>query len=153
MKNYYYDKIAKDYHLKRKKPWKPLQEFINCILDKNYKFSGVCIDLGCGNGRNFLIFKDKTNKLIGIDNSIELLRIAKENLSDFTLFSKLDSHNITLILADLKHIPIREKIVNNIFSIAAIHHIKGKEKRQEAIFNLYNLIKKNGFLLVTVWRR
>ena len=44
-------------------------------------------------------------------------------------------------------------MINNIFSIAAIHHIKGKEKRQEVIFNLHNLIKKNGFLLVTVWRR
>ena len=153
MKLYYYDKIAKDYNLKRKKPWKPLQEFINYLSEQQNDFTGICLDLGCGNGRNFELFKKESNKLIGIDNSIELLKIAKENQENFTLFSKLDSNNISLILGDLQHLPIRESMVNTIFSIAAIHHIKTIQNRREAINQIFKIMPSNGQIILTVWRR
>jgi len=153
MVNNYYNKIAWDYHLKRKKPWKALEDFFNCLKEKKYNFPGYCIDLGCGSGRNFTIFKESDNKLIGIDNSIEFLKIAKSNLNDVNQYSKFDADNIQLILGDINYSPIKAKAVNNVFSIASIHHIKGKEERQEVILKLHDLMKENAFLLLTVWRR
>ena len=44
MENNYYDKIAWDYHLKRKKPWKALEEFLDHLKEKKYNFKGYCID-------------------------------------------------------------------------------------------------------------
>ena len=153
MENNYYDRIAWDYHLKRKKPWKALEEFLYYLKENNYSFKGYCIDLGCGNGRNFKLFKTLNNKLIGFDNSIEFLKIAKSNLNDINQYSKSDADKIQLILGDLEYIPIKAKAINNIFSIATLHHIKGKEERQETILNLHDLMKENDFLLLTVWRR
>ena len=153
MENNYYDKIAWDYHLKRKKPWKALEVFLDHLKEKKYNFKGYCIDLGCGSGRNFKLFNNLNNKLIGIDNSIEFLNIAKSNLNDINQNSKFDSNKIQLILGDLEYIPIKAKVINNIFSIAAVHHIKSKEKRQEVVLKLHDLMKENAFLLLTVWRR
>jgi len=153
MKSYYYNQIATDYHLKRKKPWKPLENFLFYLKEKNFTFKGFCIDLGCANGRNFKIFKDTNNKLIGIDNSVGFLKIALENLKDSNQYSKRDSDNIQLILGDLKYIPVRNNSIQTIFSIAAIHHIKGKTKREKVILQIFNSLTKNGFFLPTVWRR
>lgn len=154
MENYYYNKIASDYNSKRKKPWNPLKQFLSQIYEKGYRFDGYCIDLGCGNGRNFNLFKfGMNNKLIGIDNSLEFIKIARVSVINSTHFSKIEKQNIQLILGDLKCIPIRTHSVQNIFSIATIHHINYKAERRRVINQIFNLLDKNGYFLLTVWRK
>jgi len=154
MENYYYNKIASDYNSKRRKPWVPLDQFLNRLYQKGYRFNGFSIDLGCGNGRNFKLFKLNTNnKLIGIDNSLELIKIARESSTNSIHFSKIQQNNIQLILADIKYIPIRAHSVHNIFSIATFHHIKYKAERKRVMHQIYNLLAINGYFLLTVWRR
>jgi len=153
MKGHYYNDIAKDYHLKRKAPWKPLENFLIHLSQKNFTFKGFCIDLGCANGRNFKLFKKRNNKLIGIDHSLEFLKITLKTLKEFNQYSKRDSDNIQLILGDLNYIPIRLNSIQTIFSIATIHHIKGKTKREKAIFQIFSLLSETGYFLPTVWRK
>lgn len=154
MENYYYNKIAHDYHLKRSKPWNSLNHFLNQLYKKGYRFKGITIDLGCANGRNFEIFKPQpNNKLIGIDNSLEFLYIARKNVIKSNNFSKIEQNNIQLILADLKALPIRNNSIQNIFSVATIHHIEKKAERDRVINQIFNSLKKNGYFLSTVWRR
>ncbi len=153
MEDYYFDKIARDFHLKRKKPWKPLEFYLKHLKNNGYNFRGYCIDLGCANGRHFKLFKNKDNKLIGIDLSIEFLRIANENLKDPKEYSKIEKNNIQLIQADLVNLPIRENSIHNIFSIATIHHVKNKDERAKAIQSLHNLLNNKGYLIITVWRK
>ena len=53
-----YDKeLARDYDLKRKKPWSALASFLNYLKTKDYHLDGKILDLGCGNGRNLELFK------------------------------------------------------------------------------------------------
>ncbi|TFG29243.1 MAG: class I SAM-dependent methyltransferase [Promethearchaeota archaeon] len=154
MKNYSYNKIAYDYHLKRKKPWKPLQQFLDYLNNRGYKFNGNCIDLGCGNGRNFKIFISFPDvKIIGIDNSLEFLKIARNRLQNPNHFSKIEQNSVQLILGDLKCLPIRDNSVQNIFSIASIHHIEKNLEREKVINHIYNILEKKGKFLLTVWRR
>ncbi|MFX1258927.1 MAG: class I SAM-dependent methyltransferase [Promethearchaeota archaeon] len=153
MQNYSYNKIAINYHLKRKKPWKPLESFLYQLKEKDFFLKGICIDLGCANGRNFKLFKKSFNKLIGIDNSLELLKIARQELTNSTHDLNYSSKNIQLILGDINFIPIRALTIHIIFSIATIHHIKTKSKRKDAINQLYSLLIDKGYLLLTVWRR
>jgi SAM-dependent methyltransferase len=148
-----YNTIALDYDLKRKKPWSTLIEFISYLKEKNYSFNGYCIDLGCANGRHFLLFKKSCDRLIGLDNSMEFLLIAKENLKNSIRYSGESLKNFEFILADLKYIPFRSQSIDNIFSIATFHHIKGRKNREKAILDLSSIIKNSGFLLLTVWRR
>ena len=144
-----YDLFAKDYHNKRRHHWKDLDIFLQELIEKGIHFRGYNLDLGCANGRNFDLFLHSDSKLIGIDNSIELLRLARDRLDE----QNFKSNSVSLILSDLKTLPLRPNTIKNIFSIASIHHIETSTLRSETIIQLYTILKDNGFFVLTVWRR
>ncbi|MFX1379545.1 MAG: class I SAM-dependent methyltransferase [Promethearchaeota archaeon] len=148
-----FNNIAKDYHSKRKKPWRPLEFFIKFLKTKGHHFHGIILDLGCANGRNFKIMSNPPNKLIGVDVSFNLLKIAKSTLSDINHFSPNEKNFFQLIHADIVYLPIRENSVNTIFSIATIHHLKKRSKRKSALVRMHGSLKENGNLILTVWRK
>ncbi|MHA1782109.1 MAG: class I SAM-dependent methyltransferase [Promethearchaeota archaeon] len=149
MKNLMYDDLAIDYDRKRKKPWKDLYSFLNLLKSRNFNFKGICVDLGCGNGRNIPLFLNQESSVIGIDNSLEFLRIIKSNI----LNKKLDSQRVNLILADIRYIPLRLCVIDNMFAIASIHHVKYSKERMKVIKNVNITLKAGGYFLLTVWRK
>ncbi|MFX0020855.1 MAG: methyltransferase domain-containing protein [Candidatus Hermodarchaeota archaeon] len=153
MDNYSFNNFANDYHSKRKKPWRPLQFFLNFLNKKGYVFKGKSLDLGCANGRNFKLMNNPPNKLIGIDISFNLLKIAKSNLKNDENFNAYAAKFFQLIQADAVHLPIREKSIDTIYSIATIHHIKKKIERKRAFIEMYDILKHKGNLILTVWRK
>lgn len=153
MEDHNYNHIAKDYHSKRRKPWRPLEFFITYLEHKKYNFGGICLDLGCANGRNFKILGTSPKKLVGIDLSLEFLKIANNDLKNSSHYSKTDSNLIQLLLADIRYLPIRKESIQNIFSIATIHHIKNKADRKNLISQIECILKKDGNLIITIWRK
>jgi len=148
-----FNHFAQDYNLKRKKPWRPLEFFINYLKKKEYTFKGVILDLGCGNGRNFKIIGIYPKKLIGIDLSIELLNKALTNLKDVNKYSMQESNFIQILLGDISNLPFRPNIADTIFSIATIHHIKKKSERKNTIIQIYEVMRDNGYIILSVWRK
>ncbi len=153
MEGHNYNQIAKDYHSKRRKPWRPLEFFLNFLNKKGYNFNGPCLDLGCANGRNFKILGTYPKKLIGIDISLEFLKIVYSDLRNSDRYSKLESNLIQVLLADIKYLPIRTNSIQNIYSIATIHHIKNKSDRKDLMTQTNEILKENGNLVITVWRK
>lgn len=153
MEGHNYNQIAKDYHSKRRKPWRPLKFFLDFLNKKNYNFNGISLDLGCANGRNFEILGTYPKKLIGIDISLEFLKIVYSNLRNSDRYSKPESNLIQVILADIRCLPIRTNSIQNIYSIATIHHIKNKSDRKDLITQINEMLKKDGNLVITVWRK
>ena len=153
MEDHNYNQIAKDYHSKRRKPWRPLEFFISYLEKKRYNFSGIGLDLGCANGRNFRILGSAPKKLVGIDLSLEFLKIAHDDLKNSSHYSKADTNLIQVLQADIRYLPIRKQSIQNIFSIATIHHIKNKSDRKDLIAQIENSLKENGNFIVTVWRK
>ncbi|MFX0082757.1 MAG: class I SAM-dependent methyltransferase [Candidatus Hodarchaeota archaeon] len=153
MEGYNYNHIAKDYHLKRSKPWRPLEFFLNFLKNKGYNFSGLGLDLGCANGRNFKILGTHPKKLIGIDLSLELVKIANIDLRNTDHYSKIESNLIQVLLADIRNLPIRRNSIQNIYSIATIHHIKNRSDRKDLITQINDLLSFKGNLVITVWRK
>jgi len=149
----YYDFLAEDYNHKRQKPWKALQEFLTHIDTENWDISQVCLDIGCGNGRNFPLISSISNQIIGIDNSIELLKIARKNIANQMNNPETRKRPIQLILSSISSIPIRSKIIDGAFIVAVIHHIKGTKNRKSIINQIYEIIKINGWVIVSVWRK
>jgi SAM-dependent methyltransferase len=148
-----FNQIAKDYHSKRRKPWKPLEFFLGYLEKKKYIFHGTSLDLGCANGRNFRILGSKPKKLVGIDISLEFLKIARDDLKNPEKYPKSESTFIQILLADINYLPIRNNSIHNIFSIATIHHIKNKANRKKLVSQLNSILTMNGNLLITVWRK
>lgn len=137
-----YNDFAKDYDLKRKKPWKPLVKFYNSLKLQNNSLDGIILDAGCGNGRNIDLFLDHNsfNKIVGLDNSKELLKIAKNKNAQF-------------ILADLNLLPFRASSLNSMVAIASFHHIAGKENRFKFMQDINEIINVKGYFLISVWKR
>ncbi|TFF88560.1 MAG: class I SAM-dependent methyltransferase [Promethearchaeota archaeon] len=152
MKPEQYNKIAEDYHNKRKYPWRDLQNYINALdpLVRNELLKGTCLDLGCGNGRNFKIFKSKENRLVGLDNSIEFIEIAKNRIENF---SPKSQNTIDLIVSDMNNLPFRRNTLKNIFSIASLHHVRGKATRKKLVSQIYKILISEGYFFLTLWRR
>jgi len=148
-----YDFFAEDYHNKRRYHWRELEIFLRALKDQGVRFNGYNLDLGCANGRNFDLFLNSSSKLIGIDNSIELLKHAHERLKEKNRDSTLSTKSVNLMLSDVNALPLRPNTITNIFSIATIHHIKEGIRRKNVLSQFYNIIKNNGFLMLTVWRR
>jgi len=99
--------------------------FFDELIQEDVSFNGYNIDLGCANGRNFKIFLQFNIKLIGIDNSIEFLKISRNRIAT----------------------------IDNIFSIAAIHHIKNIHNRNHVLKQIYAILNNNGLLFLTLWRK
>ncbi|TET02180.1 MAG: class I SAM-dependent methyltransferase [Promethearchaeota archaeon] len=148
-----YDILALDYHKKRSYPWKDFELFFNELIQKGVSFNGYNIDLGCANGRNFKIFLQSNIKLIGIDNSIEFLKISRNRIATGNNYTMKERRSIELIQSDINAIPIRTDAVNNIFSIAVIHHIKNIQNRDQVLKQIYAILKNNGLLFLTLWRK
>ncbi len=148
-----YDILALDYHKKRFYPWNDFKLFFNELIQKGISFNGFNIDLGCANGRNFKVFLQSDAKLIGIDNSIEFLKISRNRITTGNNYTMKERRSIELIQSDINAIPIRPNTVNNIFSIAAIHHIKNSNNRDQVLKQIYTILMNNGLLVLTLWRK
>ncbi len=146
MTNSCYNNFAKDYDNKRKNHWVPLHNFLQDLESLDYRFDGIIIDLGCGNGRNLPLLKASNNSVLGIDKSLEFLNIAK-NRND------LQDHNIHFLLSDMLTLPIRPSSINSIFAIASIHHVMDKSDRSRIMAFCNSILKRNGYIVMSVWRR
>lgn len=153
MSDFYFNHIAEDYYNKRKKPWRPLISFMEDLKNEGFSFTGVSVDLGCAHGRHFDLFLNPQTKLIGIEKSFEFLQIARQFITDTLEFTSEQKKQLFLVHADFRFIPLRPNCIDNVFSIASLHHIKGQNHRDEHVMQIYQILKKNGLFIVTVWRK
>ncbi|MFX1237391.1 MAG: methyltransferase domain-containing protein [Promethearchaeota archaeon] len=152
MNTFNYNNIAMDYHNKRKKPWNALAEFLVKVKDKEILLSGLSLDLGCANGRNFELFNQFSDKIIGIDNSLEFLRIITR-IKKSSQHPAKSTHKVHIVLADMRYVPIRSGVIDNVFSIASIHHIQCKETRYDLMLQIKGILHNDGKIILSVWRR
>ena len=93
--------------------------------------NSTILDLGCGNGALSKVLYDKGYIVKGIDASRELLDIAKKDYPD-----------IEFIQADATEFSLQEP-VDIVFSNAVFHWID-KERQQDMLKCVYNVLKENG---------
>lgn len=92
------------------------------------------LEAGCGTGRWLKSLEQLNKKMYGLDYSLEMLKIANREKSDFNLIN-----------ADAVRLPLLKKSFDMIFCINAIHHFTDKEK----FFSEANdSLKENGILCI-----
>lgn len=130
-----YSKIADDFSQTRTWLWPEFSFF-----KKYIKPGDKVLDLGCGNGRFYPFVKDIKNiSYLGIDNNPDLIKHAQKIYS-----------SAKFVVGDLLDIPYSDH-ADILFSIASFHHIPSFELRNKSIQELHRVIKKNGFVVITVW--
>ena len=127
-----YDKIAEHFSQTRVIIWPKVEEFI-----ENIKSGSIILDLGCGNSKNMGQRKDC--KYIGLDICEKLLKECKKN------------KNCEYIVGNCINVPLKNECVDYIMSIAVIHHLSTKDKREKSIEEISRLLKKGGRGLIYVW--
>jgi len=102
------------------------------------------LDLGCGNGRLYNLFKDKRVEYTGVDASERLIEIAKKKFETIGTRPKF-------IVGDALNLPFKDNEFNVIFAIAFLHHLPCAELRLKVLKKCYQSSRANSFFIVTVW--
>jgi len=130
-----YNEVADDFYQTRRKYSPEIEEL------KAYTIEGEkVLDLGCGTGRLYEIFKDKNTDYTGIDFSEKLIHLAREK------------YRLKFIVGDILNLPFSEEKFDSVWAIAVLHHIPSKELRGRAIAEIKRVLKPNGRVIVACWK-
>ena len=139
-----YRTVSQRYSQLKTKPWKDFLTYHTLVRDEfNLPMSGTLIDIGSGNGRNLLIFKEQDWHFLASDFSLELLK----------MLVSLPKEKISIINSDMRNIPLKENIADFVLCIAAIHHLHNENDIINTLNNIANLTKNKGFVIISCWRR
>lgn len=110
------------------------------LLLKCIKPGDRVLDVGCGNGRFCEALKNSRINYLGIDNSKEMIEIAKQRYpeADFQL-------------ADALSLPFPENSFDLVFSFAVIHHVPSEGLRLKFLTEARRVLKPQGILILAAW--
>jgi toxoflavin synthase len=128
-----YDKIAQEYS-EMLNPTKELV-LIPTFLKLIENVKGGVIDLGCGDG--FFTRLIKADKVVGVDVSKELIKLAKEK------------SNIEFICEDVLKLKLNEKF-DFVTSVYLLNYAKTKEELVKFCKVAYDLMDKGKFIGITL---
>lgn len=138
-----YDLISEKFSQTRNRFWGEL-EFIKDFTTKNSHI----LDFGCGNGRLVEILLDKNINYVGVDVCENLINLAKKNIASLRESRKIQFLKIE---SDFIKLPFPSDFFDSIYSIAVFHHLPSNKLRLEICKELHRLLKKDGFIIITVW--
>jgi len=107
------------------------------------KKKGNIVDIGCGEGRNF-IKVDGT--IYGIDFSEKQLEYAKKN-------AKKKDIKVILVKASAEKPPFVENFFDAAICIATLHCLESENTRKKAIEEMHRVLKKGAEAMVVVWNK
>ncbi|HJX03015.1 MAG TPA: methyltransferase domain-containing protein [Dehalococcoidia bacterium] len=106
---------------------------------------GTLLNAGCGHGADFLPFKHGFD-LYGCDFSVQMLLQAQRYAVKYDF-------SVDLIQADLSALPYGDNTFDFAISIAAYHHIRGRENALGALVQLRRVLKPGAEAYITVWNK
>jgi len=132
-----YKEIAASFDATRKKEiWPEIRKLASEVKDGD-----SVLDVGCGNGRLLEALGAKKINYLGIDNSAELIKLAKENYP-----------SRRFLVADILNLD--ESVKNNfdyVFCLAVLQHIPSRGLRLEAFRQMRSKLSASGRLIISNW--
>ena len=130
-----YNLIAEEFSRSRDKLWEELR-----FLDGYVGESERVLDLGCGNGRLYELFRKKNIDYYGIDISERLIEIAKKRYPQAKFWA-----------ADALNLPFFDNFFDKVISIAVFHHVPSKQSRLKFLKEVKRVLKPDGTFILIVW--
>ena len=106
---------------------------------------GRLLNVGSGHGADFLPFKD-TFDLYGVDFSSEMIKLAHRYARKYRFSAHLQ-------VADARQLPFADETFDWAISVAAYHHLKGRQDQLTALRELKRVLRPGGEAFLTVWNR
>jgi ubiquinone/menaquinone biosynthesis C-methylase UbiE len=111
------------------------------IMDRFIMNETTLLEIGCGIGRMTEFMAKDFKKVIGVDISGEMIRLAKER------FKRLN-YEAELLETDGESIPIKDESVDLAFSYLVFQHMKSKEMVENNFKEVYRVLKPRGLFKV-----
>lgn len=127
-----YEQIASHFSSTRYKPWPIVSSFLSSLAP-----GSIGLDIGCGNGKYLTVNRDIF--IVGSDRSSNLVKIAAGH----------QPH--AAVVADSLALPHQSGRFDFAISIAVVHHLSTRERRQEAVKAVLETLRDGGRALVYVW--
>ena len=134
-----YDQIAPEFSQTRADVWPELNQLIAQI-----KAGAHVLDVGCGNGRLRLLFKDVKINYIGCDISAGQLKQAQQH-------DRFQLPDQQFVLGNITALPFAENSFEAVFAVAMLHHLPSRAQRLKALTELYRVLKPGGRVYLTNW--
>ncbi|MFZ3074094.1 MAG: methyltransferase domain-containing protein [Minisyncoccales bacterium] len=131
-----YDLFAESFSQTRNYVWPEMKS----LADDFSKRGRRVLDIGCGNGRYYPVFKEREAEYTGIDSSRKLIAIARKNFPE-----------ANFAVADALKLPFKENEFDLAVSIAVLHHIPSEKNRELFFKEVSRVLKSGGIFIVTVW--
>jgi tRNA (uracil-5-)-methyltransferase TRM9 len=132
-----YDEIAGHFAKTRAHPWPEIESFL-----ADARSGDVGLDVGCGNGRHAELLATRTERVVALDASRELLRLARERLTD---------RAVAFVQGDANRLPVATDGVDVGVYVATIHHLPDRATRRESLAELARVLAPGGRALVSAW--
>ncbi len=134
-----YNTIASQFSGTRDYLWEDLK-----MLEAYVKPNTTVVDIGCGNGRLYQLFAKCQCLYLGIDQSEELIKLAKSK------FSKPNGEAIFEIqeMTDLK---LEQNHFDQTWLMASFHHLPDKETRLKSLKQIADSLKSGGEIIMLNW--
>ncbi|MBI2037854.1 MAG: class I SAM-dependent methyltransferase [Candidatus Magasanikbacteria bacterium] len=118
-----------------------LEKFKEFIHDDQY-----ILDWGCGNGRLLYILENKTFHYYGVDQSGELLKIAKKVHAE-----EVKKGAVKFFSNAKKEVKFKDSFFDLVFMVASFHHLPNSESRLKLLRQVYKEMKDKARLIITTW--
>lgn len=144
----FYNKTATDFSSTRQYSWGGWEDSFK-FLGKEFLPKNI-LDVGCGNGRflSFLTKKIPQFSYLGIDNSKELISIARNQ----KIRNPYISVNFELLdITSYENLKGLKGSYDFIAMIAVLHHIPGVENQKKLLRAISKKLTPNGVMIFTTW--
>jgi ubiquinone/menaquinone biosynthesis C-methylase UbiE len=134
-----YDTIAADFSATRTALWPDMERFRSFV-----KAGDHVLDIGCGNGRAYQLFKGMAIEYEGVDLSAKLIEHARQLVRDSLA---------TFRVGSMLMLPYEDKTFDAAIAFASVHHIPSARLRVQALREAWRVLKPGGYLYMTNWDR
>jgi SAM-dependent methyltransferase len=115
------------------------------FIKTHLKPEGLVLDLNCGSGRHVTRLGKAGYKVVGLDISRQLLRIAKGNTIDI-------GFSTDFVLADIKHIPFRSDSFSSTVSLdSSFGYLPSQKEDSMSLREIARTLRKKGIFIIDVF--
>ena len=137
-----WDSIAEGWTHWRSKPMKQVDEFAGYINKKTKKRKLRILDVGCGNCRNMVPFKN--HNLYGIDFAKNMIKEARKICIKEDIKPKLK-------IAQIRNLHFNRNYFDVVVCTAVLQCLE--KDREKAVDEIFRVLKPGGFALFSTWKK
>jgi len=138
-----YDRIAEQFAATRQRPWPEAEAFFERVAAAGAG-GAVGLDVGCGNGRHVGPLAGVTDRVLGVDASAPLCRLARERAAERDL-------PLAVVQGDAAALPVATDAVAVATYVATLHHLRPRERRVASLDELARVLAPGAPALVSAW--